>query len=146
MSATVIVLAERRSTESDLQLNADQAHLARLFYVPAFMALPFLTLKKKEERKGGFGDAETYWNDVPTDDGHADHVRGCAYAKMAVAPINADQCRVPRGLQLTFEHIFLDAVRRREKGGKYSRSLTPAAYAFLSEIAKVIDGRAKDIT
>jgi hypothetical protein len=45
MSATVIVLAERRSTESDLQLNADQAHLARLFYVPAFMTLPFLTLR-----------------------------------------------------------------------------------------------------
>jgi len=52
MSATVIVLAERRSTESEPQLNADQAYLARLFYVPAFMALPFLTLKKKEERKG----------------------------------------------------------------------------------------------
>jgi hypothetical protein len=146
MSAKVIVLAERLSTESEPQLTADETYLARLFYGPAFIALPFVTLKKKEERKGGFGDAETYWNDVPTDDACADNVRGRAYAKMAVAAINADKCHVPRGLQLTFEHIFLDAVRRREKGGKYSRSLTPAAYAFLNEIAKVIDGRAKDIS
>jgi hypothetical protein len=134
MSANIIVLADRRNTESEPQLDADQA----------FKALPFVTLKKKEERRGAFDDVETYWNDVPTDDPGADHARGRSYAYMALAAINADHSPCACALQLTFEHIFLDAVRRREKGGKYSRSLAPAARAFLNEIAKVIDARAKD--
>ena len=141
MSATIITLANRQQIQSEL--DADQAYLARLFAAPAYKALPFVTLKKEEERTGGYCDAETYWNDVPTDDQHADHKRGVAYAQMAVAAIDADQCLLARGLELTFEHIFLDAVRRREKGGKYSRSMPPAAHAFLGEIAKVIHAKAK---
>jgi hypothetical protein len=35
--------------------------------------------------------------------------------------------------------MFLDAVRRREKGGKYSRSLAPAAHAFLFGIARHVN-------
>src|SRR5450631_3543702 len=117
------IIPGRNCSVACLQHSPAYMHSSSMCIVPiatfsrtAFIALPFVTLKKKEERKGGFGDAETYWNDVPTDDACADNVRGRAYAKMAVAAINADKCHVPRGLQLTFEHIFLDAVRRREKG------------------------------
>jgi hypothetical protein len=40
---------------------------------------------------------------------------------------------------MTLEHIFRDAVRRRETGGKYSRSLSPAAHGFLSELAELLN-------
>jgi hypothetical protein len=43
-----------------------------------------------------------------------------------------------RGLELTFRDIFLDAVRRRDKKAKYSRSLATCAASFLNEIAVVI--------
>jgi hypothetical protein len=102
------------------------------------MALPFVTLKKPEERGIGYSAAETYWNDVPTDDPYADHRRGHTYAQMAIAALASDR-GVSRGLELTLEHIFLDAVRLREKRGKYSRSLAPAAQAFICELARHIN-------
>ena len=144
MSATVIDFAARQSAQSPPQFDADQACLARLCSAAAFKALPFVTLKKKEDRKGGYNDAETYWNDVPTDDACADYKRGIAYAKMAVAAIKADRGS-KRALELTFEHIFLDAVRRRNTGGKYSRSMPPAASAFLNEIAEIINAMASSV-
>jgi hypothetical protein len=143
MSATVIALADRRGqAQSEPALDPDQAYLARLFYIPAYKSLPFITLKEPRERTGTYNDASSYWNDVPTDDQLADRARGIAYAQMAVAAIEADQCRVCRGLELTFEHIYRDAIRRREKGGKYSRSMPQASVAFLGEIARTIHTRA----
>ena len=131
MTATVINLTKRRS---DLVEHQDRAYLAQIFATPAYMALPFVTLKKDTDGLGAWSEGESYWNDVPTDDRLADYKRGCAYAEMAMAALASD-CGSARGLELTLEHMFLDAVRRREKGGKYSRSLAPAAYAFLGKLA-----------
>jgi hypothetical protein len=135
MTATVINLTKRRA---DLIEHQDRAYLAQIFAAPAYMALPFVTLKKDTDGLGAWSEGESYWNDVPTDDGCADHERGRAYAQMAIAALASD-CRSARGLELTLEHMFLDAVRRREKGGKYSRSLASAARAFLNELARHIN-------
>ena len=131
MTATVINLTKRRA---DLIEHQDRAYLAQIFATPAYMALPFVTLKKDTDGLGAWSEGESYWNDVPTDDGCADYKRGCAYAEMAIAALASDH-RHARGLELTLDHIFLDAVRTREKGGKYSRSLAPAAHAFLGKLA-----------
>lgn len=143
MSASIITLADRRPVESQPEIDADAVYLNRLFDCPAYMALPFLTPRDPTEEGIGFGRVKSYWNDVPTDDGHADYQRGKSYAQMAVAAIEEDQCCSNRGLQLTFEHIFRDAVQRREKRGKYSRSMPPASVAFLNEIASIIYRKAK---
>ena len=140
MTATIIELTERHSKPLATSPEAFSLPLRSIF-APSYKALPFVTLKKVEERTGDYRDAESWWNDVPTDDGIEDYQRGKAYARMAAAAIEADRC-IPRGLQLTFEHIFLDAVRRREKRGKYSRSLAPAAEGFISELALLINARA----
>jgi hypothetical protein len=137
MSATIIELTFPKNEQID---EPSGLPLRRIF-APSYKALPFVTLKKATERTGDYRDAETWWNDVPTDDEVEDYQRGEAYARMAVAAIEADRC-IPRGLQLTFEHIFLDAVRRREKRGKYSRSLASAASGFISELAVLINARA----
>ena len=131
MTATVINLTKRRA---DLIEHQDRVYLAWTVAAPAYMALPFVTLKKDTDGLGGYSEGESYWNDVPTDDCLADYKRGCAYAEMAMAALASD-CNSARGLELTLEHMFLDAVRRREKGGKYSRSLAPAAHAFLGKLA-----------
>ena len=131
MTATVINLTKRRS---DLVEHQDRVYLAQAFASPADMALPFVTLKKDTDGLGAWSEGESYWNDVPSDDLLADNKRGCAYAEMAIAALASDS-RSARGLELTLEHMFLDAVRKREKGGKYSRSLAPAAYAFLGKLA-----------
>jgi hypothetical protein len=135
MTATVINLTKRRA---DLVEHQDRVYLAQTVAARAYMALPFVTLKKDTDGLGGYSEGESYWNDVPTDNGCADYKRGCAYAEMAIAALASD-CRHARGLELTLEHIFLDAVRKREKGGKYSRSLAPAATAFLCGLARHIN-------
>jgi len=135
MTATVINLTKRRS---DLVEHQDRVYLARMLAAPAYMALPFVTLKKDTDGLGAWSEGESYWNDVPADDCLADHKRGRAYAEMAIAALASDCCSA-RGLELTLEHMFLDAVRRREKGGKYSRSLAPSAHAFLFGLARHIN-------
>jgi hypothetical protein len=135
MTATVINLTKRRS---DLVEHQDRVYLARILAAPTYMALPFVTLKNDTDGLGCYSEGESYWNDVPTDDGCADYKRGHAYAQMAIAALASDR-RSARGLEQTLEHMFLDAVRRREKGGKYSRSLAPAAQAFLCELARHIN-------
>lgn len=144
--SNIVTFPDRLPAQSKPALDPDRraqekAYLAQHFAAPAFKALPFVTLKEPEERTGGFGDGSSWWNDAPTDNCCADYRRGKAYAQMAVAAIAVDACHV-RALELVFEHIYLDAIRRREKGGKYSRSMPNAAQGFLSEIAKVITVKA----
>jgi hypothetical protein len=135
MTAAIVDLT---SYQEKRRREADVVYLENILAAPAYMALPFVTMKKNGDGIG-YSRAESYWNDVPTDDPYADHARGTTYAKMAITALASDR-NFARGLELTFEHMFLDAVRRREARGKYSRSLTPAATAFLHEIAQHING------
>jgi len=58
---------------------------------------------------------------------------------MAINALVSDR-NLARGLELTLEDMFMDPVRRREKGGKCSRSMAPAVSGFIHITCEHING------
>jgi hypothetical protein len=88
-----------------------------------------------------------YWNDTPTVDYHADMKRGEQFATETIAAIHADfedyrghkLARVisSRRLELIFESMISDGIKRRKEGGPGSRTnLTAAMHGFLHRFAR----------
>jgi hypothetical protein len=76
------------------------------------------------------------WVDVPTDNYPADRERGKHFAELTISAI--DRRSDARALELIFEAIVNDAIRRRAKGGKGSRRLPGAVVGFIEGLAKFI--------
>ncbi len=98
---------------------------------PSIKLLPFVTMKDGNPIAG----ATSYWNDIPTGNGHADFKRGNSYALLTMQAIIADGCG-PHYLQCIIEAMIHDAVVRRAKGRKRSRRLPPAVDGFLFELSR----------
>jgi hypothetical protein len=113
------------------------ADIRRAFH-PTYNQLPFIT---KHDGASDCATPASFWNDVPSGNSHADFRRGKQFANQVINAIASDKCG-SRPLERTFEAIIKDAVIRKSKGGKYSRTLTPAVDAFLWELAKAIQTRA----
>lgn len=77
------------------------------------------------------------WADVPTNDYRTDRERGKRFAKMTLMAMTADRA-IARPLEKIFEDIVEDAIRRRAKGGKGSRTLPGAVSGYLEGLAEFI--------
>lgn len=97
---------------------------------PSVMRLPFITMKGGHPRAG----ATAYWNDVPTKNGRDDFKRGKEYAALTIEAMTADGCAWY--LEKIIEAIVADAVSRKAKGGKHSRTLPPAVDGFIHELSR----------
>ena len=97
---------------------------------PSVMRLPFITMKGGSPRAGATG----YWNDVPTGNGRDDFKRGKEYAALTIEVMTADGCAWY--LEKIIEAIVADAVSRKAKGGKHSRTLPPAVDGFIHELSR----------
>ncbi len=97
---------------------------------PSVRRLPFVTLKSKHSTAG----ATNYWNDVPTGNGRIDFRRGKQYAALTIKAMIADGCAAWY-LEKIIHAIVVDAVARRTKGGKHSRTLPPAVAGFIHELS-----------
>jgi hypothetical protein len=125
MTDQVIVDAAARFAKKPMPLGVDPLWTrtpdeTRALYVPSVKALPFTS-----EEKGAYGWPEAMWADVPTDDYQADRARGKGFAAMTIRAICADR-PIVRPLEKIFQAIVNDAIRRKAKGGKGSRSLPGA--------------------
>ena len=78
--------------------------------------------------------ATNYWNDVPTGNGRNDFRRGKQYAALTIKAMIADGC-ASWYLEKIIHAIVVDAVARRAKGGKHSRTLPPAVDGFIHELS-----------
>ena len=119
---------------------------ARAFYCPAMKGLPFVAPKELGGNVCAGVGSYHWWSDEPTELGHGDHNRGRVYARLLIRAIEEDRPlqnpRASRGfsapwfLEKIFEAMIEDAVRRRTKGGKRSRTaLTPTMDGFLRELS-----------
>jgi hypothetical protein len=99
---------------------------------PSLKRLPFVSKKAGSSRAG----VKRYWNDAPTGDGRADFKRGKKHAALTVEAMTGDGCAWY--LERIIEAIVLDAVARKAKGGRYSRSLPPAVDGFIHELSRRI--------
>jgi hypothetical protein len=97
---------------------------------PSVKRLPFVTIK----RGSPCADAASYWNDVPTGDGREDFRRGKKYAALAIEAVTADGC-ASWYLEKIIQAIVVDAVSRKARGGKHSRTLPPAVDGFIHELS-----------
>ncbi len=97
---------------------------------PSLMRLPFIMMKGGSRRAG----ARSYWNDVPTGNGRDDFKRGKEYAALTIEAMTADGCAWY--LEKIIEGIVADAVSRKAKGGKHSRTLPPAVDGFIHELSR----------
>ena len=133
---TIIEAAERfakkpmpPSTDpDDLRWTPDEL---RAMFAPSVKRLPFVSTEWHNEYW-----PESMWVDVPTDDHPADNKRGEHFAKLTIGALMADRAINGRALQIIFEAIVNDAIRRRAKGGKGSRTLPSAVNGFLWGLAK----------
>jgi hypothetical protein len=98
---------------------------------PSVKELPFVTMATDGNP---FANAANYWNDVPTENSHADFQRGKTYAALTIKAIANDGCG-SNYLKDIIEAIAADAIARQARGGKYSRSLPPAVGGFFSELS-----------
>jgi hypothetical protein len=97
---------------------------------PSLKRLPFVTIKQGGPRAG----VKRYWNDVPTGNGRDDFKRGKKYAALTIDAMTEDGCTWY--LERILEAIVADAVSRRAKGGKHSRTLPPAVDGFIHELSR----------
>jgi hypothetical protein len=97
---------------------------------PSLERLPFVTMKGGNPAAG----ATSYWNDIPTGNGRDDFKRGKKYAALAIEAMTADGCAWY--LEKIIEAMVVDAVSRRAKGGKHSRTLPPAVDGFIHELSR----------
>jgi hypothetical protein len=111
---------------------------SRAIYCPEIKLLPFVILKEDENP---CRPAECYWCDEPSGEGHVDYKRGRAYAQLTIKAIQRDRPRyrpyaAPHYLQSIFEAMVNDALERRRRGGKGSRTtITSAMSGFLQELS-----------
>ena len=92
--------------------------------------LPFVSTKGGSPRAG----VKRYWKDVPTGNGREDFKRGKKYAALTIEAMTADGCAWY--LERIIEAIVLDAVARKAKGGRHSRTLPPAVDGFIHELSR----------
>ena len=102
-------------------------------FCPSVKALPFVSAEWKNDYW-----PESMWADVPTSNYSADHKRGKDFANLTLGAMMADRPAHGRALQLIFELIIEDAIRRRAKGGKGSRTMPAAAHGYLEGLANFI--------
>lgn len=81
---------------------------------------------------------ECMWVDVPTDNYPADRKRGEHFAKLTIKAVSTGHYADSRALEMIFDAIVNDAIRRRAKGGKGSRRLPGAVHGYLEGLAKFI--------
>jgi hypothetical protein len=109
----------------------------RAMFCPSVKTLPFVST----EWRNDYWPA-SMWVDVPTDDYQADRERGRVFAAMTIAAICADH-PIIQPLQIIFHAIVDDAIRRRAKGGKGSRTLPGAVDGFLEGLGKFIESQCR---
>jgi hypothetical protein len=97
---------------------------------PTLARLPFVTPKVGRSRAG----AKRYWNDEPTGNGREDFKRGKKHAALAIEAMTTDGCAWY--LEKIIEAIVIDAVSRKSKGGRHSRTLPPAVDGFIHELSR----------
>jgi hypothetical protein len=110
----------------------------RAMFAPSVKTLPFVSAEWHNEYW-----PESMWIDVPTDNYPADHKRGKHFAGLTIGALMADQCKSGRALELIFEAIVNDAIRRRARGGKGARSLPGAVQGYLDGLASFITGQCR---
>jgi hypothetical protein len=107
---------------------------------PAFIKLPFVAPRDNGEG----GSNVNFWNVQPSgdtsSDDHRDYLRGKQYADLTINAICADGTSVSgRALALIFEDIVADAISRRKKGGKGSRTnILSVEAGFISGLSEFI--------
>jgi hypothetical protein len=117
------------------------------FPISAIDNLPFVVPIKIREDRHAHKEKSNYWNDTATADYHADMKRGERFAMETIEAIRADfedygghkLARVisSRRLELIFESMISDGIRRRKEGGPGSRTtLTAAMTGFLHRFAR----------
>ena len=99
---------------------------------PSLKRLPFVTIKGG----GPSASVANYWNDAPTKNGRDDYKRGKKYAVLTIKAMTADGC-ASWYLEKIIQAIVADAVSRKAKGGKHSRTLPPAANGFIHELSRL---------
>jgi hypothetical protein len=110
----------------------------RAIYCPEIKLLPFIVMKEGENP---CKNPECYWHDEPSGEGHVDYKRGQAYAQLTIKAIERDRPRYRRSaapiyLRYVFEAMVNDALERRRRGGKKSRTtITSAMSGFLEELS-----------
>lgn len=114
----------------DFKAASCRPETSRRMVAPSVRHLPFVTLKSKRPRAG----ATNYWNDVPTGNGRNDFRRGKQYAALTIKAMIADGC-ASWYLEKIIHAIVVDAVARKAKGGKHSRTLPPAVDGFIHELS-----------
>jgi hypothetical protein len=131
---TVISLADRREPEWSLED-------CRRLFAPSVKVLPFV---KRDQKRPFNATPLKWWDDTPGIDHKLDVKRGRAYATMTIEAIAADKCG-SNPLEAIFKSIVDDAVARKIKGGKHSRTLPPAVDGYLWELSKFISRAADKI-
>jgi hypothetical protein len=113
----------------------------RAIFCPELKMLPFIVMKESNP----CANAELYWHDEPSKHGHVDYKRGHDYALLTLEAIDRDRpvhrraYAAPTYLEHIFEAMINDAIERRRKGGKGSRTnLTSSMRGFLDEITRRI--------
>ena len=110
----------------------------RALFAPSVKALPFVS---REWRNDYW--PESMWVDVPTDDYRADYERGKHFAALTLGALIADQPNHSRVLAVIFEAMVDDAIKRRAKGGKGSRTMPGAVRGYLEGLADFIVGQCR---
>lgn len=131
---SVIDASERFAKKPIPPRTLDQV---RACFAPSVKALPFAGGRRDEH-----GWPETFWNDVPTVDPRADYKRGEHFAEMTIAALMVDYCGA-NPLGRIFDSIIDDAVKRRVKGGKGSRTMPYAVHGYLSVLSDFIANRCR---
>jgi hypothetical protein len=118
-------------------------------YCPEMKLLPFVVMA---EDAGPCENAINYWCDEATKHGHVDHKRGRLYAQLTLKAIKASAAKAKRtrtAAPLYLEHIFAaiidDAIERRRKGGKGSRTMSSTVNGFLRELSAHICGQEDEL-
>jgi hypothetical protein len=116
----------------------------RALYCPAIKLLPFVVM---EEGASAADKAVNYWCDEPTKHAHVDYKRGRVYAQLLLKAIEDDRPKhrpmfhAPRYLERIFEAMIDDAIERRRKGGKGSRTnVSSTVSGFLRGLSHHICG------
>jgi hypothetical protein len=143
---TVILAANRfiarRTTEAWARAVADMHRL----HCPEMKMLPFVAMRKDASP---CENAINYWCDEPTHHSGVDHKRGRLYAQLTVKAIqssvskaNGSRSAAPHYLERIFAAIVDDAIERRRRGGKHSRTnITSTVDGFLRELSHYICGQ-----
>jgi hypothetical protein len=129
-------IAPATDEDTDGEAPAWTPEQIRRIFAPSVRALPFVSLSDENP----FGPPLSYWNDVPTEDFRTDFKRGRHYADMTISAIDADDCG-----SFFLGHIIgamvKDAIARKSKGGRYSRTLPPAVSGFFYQLTHRVCGR-----